>query len=84
MANPLQILVDDTSPSITYYPWADTLGAPDVLAGWNPYYTESSFAAYQGEVGQGTSLHLTSLNGASFSIQWQGVDHTRLSMASGR
>lgn len=84
MANPLQILVDDTSPSITYYPWADTLGAPNVLAGWNPYYTGSSFAAYQGEVGKGTSLHLTSLNGASFSIQWQGMDQTRSNLTFSR
>jgi len=73
MAVPLQIWVDDTSPTITYYPFADTFGTPNVLAGWNPYYTDSGFAAYQGDLGVGTSLHRTSLDGASFSVQWNGV-----------
>jgi hypothetical protein len=75
MANPLQIYVDDTSPSITYYPFADTFGPPNLNAGWNPYYTGSGYAAYQGQTGQGTSLHRTSLDGASFSIQWNGAYH---------
>ncbi|KIM75935.1 hypothetical protein PILCRDRAFT_826769 [Piloderma croceum F 1598] len=73
MANPLQIYIDDTSPSIAYYPFADTFGPPDLLAGWNPYYTNSGYAAYQGQIGEGASLHRTSLDGASFSIQWSGT-----------
>lgn len=76
MANPLQISVDDTSPSVSYFPFADTFGTPDVSAGWNPYYTGSSFAAFQGQEGEGNSLHRTSLDGASFSVQWIGVYHS--------
>lgn len=73
MANPLQICIDDMSPTITYYPFADTFGTPDLLAGWNPYYTDSGYAAYQGQIGVGTSLHRTSLDGASCSVQWNGT-----------
>jgi hypothetical protein len=73
MANPLQIYIDDTSPTIAYYPFADTFGTPDLLAGWNPYYTGSGFASHQGQIGGGTSLHRTSLDGASASIQWNGA-----------
>jgi hypothetical protein len=75
MANPLQIYIDDTSPSVAYYPFADTFGPPDLLAGWNPYYTNSGYTAYQGQIGEGTSLHRTSLDGASLSIQWLGAYH---------
>jgi hypothetical protein len=72
MANPLRINIDDTSPSIIYYPFADTFGTPDLLSGWNPYYTSSGYAAFQGQIGNGTSLHRTSLDGASLSIRWNG------------
>jgi hypothetical protein len=79
MASPLQaaIVVDDTCPSISYYPFADTFGTPNLLAGWNPYYTGSGYASYQGVLGVGTSLHRTSLDGASFSVQWNGAYHFR-------
>ena len=73
MANPIQLYVDDTSPTITYYPFGDTFGAPDASAGWNPYYTEIGYAHFQGQTGEGSSLHRTSLDGASFSIQWNGA-----------
>lgn len=73
MADSTQLYVDDTSPCITYYPFGDTFGAPNTSAGWNPYYTGSGYAAFQGQIGEGTSLHRTSLDGASFSLQWNGA-----------
>jgi hypothetical protein len=72
MANPLQISVNDSSPSISYFPFADTFSTPDIQAGWNPYFTDSGFAAAQGETGNGTSLHITAHDGAVMSLQWNG------------
>ncbi|KAI0066195.1 hypothetical protein BV25DRAFT_1515950 [Artomyces pyxidatus] len=73
MADTFQLFVDDTSPSLSYFPFADTLGAPNPLAGWNPYYTGSGYANPPGEQGNGTSLHITSLDQASFALQWFGT-----------
>ncbi|TFY75109.1 hypothetical protein EWM64_g8903 [Hericium alpestre] len=72
MAHSLQLLIDDTSPALFYYPFSDTLGFPDLAAGWNPYFTDSGFAVTLGEVGNGTSFHTTSCDGAAFSVQWFG------------
>lgn len=72
MANHFVLYVDDTSPSITYYPFADTFGVPDQFSGWNPYYSQSGFTTSPNQTGQGDSLHLTSLDGASFSVKWSG------------
>ncbi|KAF4598047.1 hypothetical protein EYR38_006441 [Pleurotus pulmonarius] len=65
--------VDDISPSISYSPFADTFTTPDLLSGWNPYFTDSGFAAFQGQTGNGTSLHISALNGSSVSLQWRGT-----------
>ena len=73
MADALQFTVDDTSPTISYSPFPDTFSTPNLNAGWNPYYTSSGFAPALGVVGNGTSLHITSLNGASLALQWHGV-----------
>ncbi|KAI0949030.1 hypothetical protein AcW1_008745 [Taiwanofungus camphoratus] len=76
------ITIDDTSPTVSYAPFADTFGVPDLLAGWNPYYTYSGFAAdpYSSasgssvsNVGNGTSLHLTACDSAAFAIRWNGT-----------
>jgi hypothetical protein len=82
MAYPSQIDVDDTSPTITYYPFGDTFGVPDPRAGWNPYYSGSGFAGSQDEIGVGNSSHLTYLDGASFSVQWMGAYHFLLNLTS--
>ncbi|KAF8894333.1 hypothetical protein CPB84DRAFT_1293010 [Gymnopilus junonius] len=73
METSLQFTVDDTSPTISYSPFRDTLSTPDLSAGWNPYYNLSGFIHAQGEVGNGTSLHITSLNGASLALQFHGT-----------
>lgn len=73
MANIVQFSVDDTSPQISYFPFADTLSTPNLSAGWNPYFSLSGFAAALGESGNGTSHHITSLDGASLSIRWRGT-----------
>lgn len=72
MANIVQFVVDDTSPSISYLPFGDTLSLPDRSAGWNPFFSESGFAGAQGVTGNGTSLHVTSHDGATLIVNWQG------------
>ncbi|KAJ7134976.1 hypothetical protein C8R43DRAFT_1021708 [Mycena crocata] len=74
MASVVQFSVDDSSPTISYFPFADTLGAPDLLAGWNPHWDDPGFSsATTGSTGSGTSLHITGRNGASFQIKWKGT-----------
>ncbi|EDR11612.1 uncharacterized protein LACBIDRAFT_324293 [Laccaria bicolor S238N-H82] len=73
MANIVQFSVDNTSPQISYFPFADTLSTPNLSAGWNPYFSLSGFAGVLGESGNGTSHHITSLDGASLSIHWRGT-----------
>ncbi|KAF7965168.1 hypothetical protein HWV62_45280 [Athelia sp. TMB] len=71
--NFLSIEVDDTSPTVAYTPFSDTFGEPDLSAGWNPYYSGSGYAALLGQLGEGSSSHRTSLDGASLTIQWAGT-----------
>lgn len=73
MAETFHIVIDDTSPNLSYFPFSDTLdGTPALAAGWNPYFTNSSFPSSLGAQGDGTSLHITSLDGAAFSFNWTG------------
>ncbi|KAJ7268659.1 hypothetical protein B0H12DRAFT_1320500 [Mycena haematopus] len=74
MASVVQFTVDDTSPTVFYAPIGDTFGSPNLSAGWNPHWDSPGFSsANLGAVGSGTSLHITSLNGASLQIQWTGI-----------
>lgn len=72
------LTVDDNSPTVGYAPFRDTLGAPNLTAGWNPYYTGSGFSSGSNSssvvsnIGNGTSLHLTASDGAQVAIQWNG------------
>ena len=72
------ITIDDTSPVISYSPFADTFSSPNTLEGWNPYYTASGFSSGSNSssvvsnIGNGTSLHLTACDGAQVAIQWNG------------
>ncbi|EKM54681.1 uncharacterized protein PHACADRAFT_210467 [Phanerochaete carnosa HHB-10118-sp] len=68
------ITIDDTSPTIAYAPFADTHGSPNLTAGWNPSYSETGFTPdpANGE-GVGTSLHVTSADGATLSLRWNGT-----------
>lgn len=79
-ADDVQFDVDDTSPTISYSPFRDSLDTPNLLEGWNPYYTDSGFSPAPGETGKGTSLHITSRNNAQLSITWRGAApfHTSL------
>ncbi|KAA1472827.1 hypothetical protein DENSPDRAFT_206599 [Dentipellis sp. KUC8613] len=72
MADSFQLVIDDTSPVLSYYPFSDTFGVPDLQAGWNPYYTRSGFVSSPGQLGAGDSQHITSLDGAAFVLQWFG------------
>jgi len=73
MAEAIQFYVDDTSPSVAYSPFGDTFSIPAPTAGWNPYFDGSGFASALGETGNGTSYHVTSLDGATISLQWKGA-----------
>ena len=73
MADSFQLVIDDTSPTISFFPLSDIIGIPDLFSGWNPYYTGSGFASTLGQQGVGDSLHITSLDGAALSIQWFGM-----------
>jgi hypothetical protein len=73
MANIFQYTVDNTSPTVSYFPFGDTFATPELLLGWNPFYTNTGFATAPGAIGNGTSYHATSVNGASLSLQWNGV-----------
>ncbi|KAF8187486.1 hypothetical protein BJ912DRAFT_423944 [Pholiota molesta] len=74
--------VDDTSPCVSYSPFGDTFSTPNLIAGWNPYFDPSGYAKSQGEVGNGTSLHITSLDGASLGLQWSGTGITLMGNAT--
>ncbi|KAJ6520245.1 hypothetical protein C8R45DRAFT_954435 [Mycena sanguinolenta] len=64
--------IDDTSPFFTYTPYAD--GSNSGLdKGWEPWYTVSGFISTNGDSGKGDSYHLTSLAGASVSLDFYGT-----------
>ncbi|KAI0030936.1 hypothetical protein K488DRAFT_12195, partial [Vararia minispora EC-137] len=63
-----QLVINDGSPTLSYFPFADTFGVPDLLGGWNPYYDLTGFASTPGQEGNGTSRHITAKDGAAFSI----------------
>ena len=75
------LTLDDNSPTVAYAPFRDTFGAPNLTAGWNPYYTGSGFSSGSNSssvvsnIGNGTSLHLTACDAAQVAIQWNG-EHT--------
>jgi len=66
-------ILDNSSPEVLYSPFADSFQQPDLLQGWNPYFSVSGFPSVQGQIGIGTAFHITSLNGATLSIQWHGM-----------
>ncbi|KAH8828349.1 hypothetical protein DL96DRAFT_1602794 [Flagelloscypha sp. PMI_526] len=68
----VQFELDDTSPLVAYAPIADTFASPDLSQAWNPYYNISGFAQSAGQTGEGTSLHITSLNNAGLSFPFFG------------
>ncbi|KAI0339912.1 hypothetical protein BDW22DRAFT_1399608 [Trametopsis cervina] len=71
-----RITIDDTSPTVVYAPFADTFSSPNLTAGWNPFFSDSGFAdttSSDGQVGEGTSFHVTSGDGASLRIRWNGT-----------
>lgn len=74
MASVVQFTVEDFSPTVRYLPFSDTLGPPNLSAGWNPHWDNPGFSsASLGAIGSGSSQHITSLSGASLQIQWKGV-----------
>jgi hypothetical protein len=73
--NSIQLSVDDSSPEIVYSPFRDSFSTPELLHGWNPFYSISGFATTIGMFGNGTSFHITSLDGATLSLQWHGMYH---------
>jgi hypothetical protein len=73
MANAtLQLVIDSGSPVLSYFPFSDTLGVPD-LRGWNPYYDLTGFASTLGQEGNGTSRHITAGDGATLLVPFFGA-----------
>ncbi|CAK5265366.1 unnamed protein product [Mycena citricolor] len=78
MSNVVQFSVDDSSPTISYFPFGDTLtGSPDLTAGWNPSRGgDLGLSDLASGAGSGKSLHVTSLDGAAFQVSWKGTGIT--------
>lgn len=68
-SNSFIISVDDTSPSVLYLPFADTFAAPNLSAGWYPYFIP---AATSDNSSEETTLHATVADGASIGLRWNG------------
>ncbi|KAG6375540.1 hypothetical protein JVT61DRAFT_3100 [Boletus reticuloceps] len=68
-----QFDIDDDSPEIAYFPFANREPSTNVSAGWQLSYSGSGAATSPGQVGVGTSYHYTSLDGASLMINWTGT-----------
>jgi hypothetical protein len=68
-----QFSVPDDSPEISYFPFVNLEPSPNVTDGWQLLYTGSGAATAPGQLGVGVSYHYTTLNGASFMIDWNGV-----------
>ena len=83
------ISIDDTSPTVLYEPFGDTYGVPNLTGGWNPYFSGSGLATdpatdpAAGQKGEGTSFHVTSADGASLGLRWNGecTEHRSLQAA---
>jgi hypothetical protein len=73
MADSFSLLVNDSSPLLSYYPFADTLSTPNFFEGWNPCFSTSACSTFPGQQGNGSSFHVTSKDGAAFSIKWWGT-----------
>ncbi|KAJ7750232.1 hypothetical protein B0H16DRAFT_1549914 [Mycena metata] len=65
------LTIDDTSPFFTYFPYADGSNS-GLTKGWTPWYTQSGFITTNGEGGAGDSYHITSLPGASVTLNFYG------------
>ncbi|KAF7303015.1 hypothetical protein MKEN_01264500 [Mycena kentingensis (nom. inval.)] len=61
--------VDDSSPFLTYSPYADG----SLTAGWIPWYADSGYLSKPGQGGAGESFHRTSFSGASVSLKFYGT-----------
>ncbi|KAI9442464.1 hypothetical protein H4582DRAFT_1283548 [Lactarius indigo] len=72
MADSFSLVVNDSSPLLSYFPFSDTLSVPNFTAGWNPCFSASACSTFPGQQGNGTSFHVTSRDGAAFSVQWWG------------
>ncbi|KAJ6523595.1 hypothetical protein B0H19DRAFT_1386392 [Mycena capillaripes] len=64
--------IEDTSPFLSYTPYADGSNS-GLTKGWEPWYTTSGFISQNGEGGTGDSYHLTSLDGASVNLNFYGT-----------
>ena len=73
MADSFSLLINDSSPILSYFPFADSLSIPNFFEGWNPCFSVSACPTFPGQQGNGSSFHVTSKDGAAFSIQWWGT-----------
>ena len=72
------INIDDTSPTIAYSPFADSVTALNLTTGWLPFYSDSGFANESStSQGEGATFHVTSADGASVEIRWNGESRSK-------
>ncbi|ESK94464.1 hypothetical protein Moror_8122 [Moniliophthora roreri MCA 2997] len=75
MANPYDFSILDTSPTIIYHPSRE---GEDLGSSWKTFYSNSPDSSYDSthqntNLASGTSLHSTSMQGASFEISFMGT-----------
>ncbi|KAJ7729553.1 hypothetical protein B0H14DRAFT_3617270 [Mycena olivaceomarginata] len=63
--------IEDTSPFLTYTPYADGSNS-GLKNGWIPWYTTTGFLVANGDPGVGDSYHITSRTDASVALQFYG------------
>jgi hypothetical protein len=71
------LVIRDTSPLVIYGPplsSSSSATGSDLSSGWVPYYTQSGFISSSNDNSPlGTSQHITALDGAKFTINWNGI-----------
>ncbi|KAJ7750231.1 hypothetical protein B0H16DRAFT_1887848 [Mycena metata] len=63
--------IDDASPFLTYLPYADGSNS-GLNKGWTPWYTKTGYLVQNAAAGDGDSYHITSLPGASVTLNFYG------------
>ena len=70
------VTIDDTSPTIVYSPFDDSLDANNTANGWSSCFSSasSSTCSSAGEINgtDATTLHFTTADGASLALEWNG------------
>jgi hypothetical protein len=72
-AGPYHLTVDDTAPQISFTPNVDPRNQGDPRKGWQTLYIALDEPNHIGVYGVGESYHVTALDGAQLSVEWNGA-----------